>query len=69
MKIKLVLFEDCSLFDSETEQQLIAQNDSSLMWTLEIDGVEVGKLDTYENMIKKIDVMLDIEEKFKLINK
>jgi len=58
MKYTLELFEDCSGFTLETPEVLC--------WTLFVDGEQIGELDSYDNIIKKLDTIMDIEEKFTL---
>ena len=58
MKIKLEMFEDATGFDGTLESGL-----ETLCWQLLINDKEVGELDTYENICKKLNMIFELEEK------
>jgi len=63
MKITLELFEDCCDFTAEKELEAMTRGEgNALAWQLLIDGKKLGELETYPNIVKKLDVIFDLEE-------
>lgn len=61
-EITLELFEDCGDFTAEKELNALSQGEgASLAWQLKVNGKEVGELETYPSILRKLDMLFDLE--------